>query len=206
MHYWVFLSLCIATAASPSPAVLLAIKNGAQHGIRRTLVAILGNLTAVILMALISIMGVGAILAASVTLFTLVKIMGGCYLIYLGYKAFTSKHSININADNNHQKQVSLGSLYQEAFIVSITNPKAIAFFMGLFPQFIDPKLSLVEQFPPLVLTFVGCSFFFLALYASLAASLRAYLQREHILSWFNKITGGIFIGFGSALLVSSKP
>lgn len=206
MHYWVFLSLCIATAASPGPAVMLAVKNGAQYGIKRTLVAILGNITAVSCLALISIMGVGAILAASVTLFTIVKIIGGCYLIYLGYKAFTSQRKLNINIDNKNSKPISLFSLYREAFLVSMTNPKAIAFFMGLFPQFINPHEALVPQFIPLVLTFVLCSFVFLSLYATLASSLRSFLQKEHILGWFNKITGGIFIGFGTALLVSTKP
>lgn len=203
--YLLFLSICIATAASPGPAVFLAIKNGLTHGFKRTLFAILGNLTALFIMMSISAAGLGVVILASASLFNLLKILGGLYLMYLGIKLLRSQ-PIKIDLDNPQaQPSVPLLSLYREAFLVSITNPKAIAFCTALFPQFIDPHKAIASQFLVLACTFAGCSFIFLSLYAALAAKLRPQLAKEVVLRWFNRLTGFVFVGFGLGLLAGVR-
>lgn len=203
--YLLFLSICIATAASPGPAVFLAIKNGLTHGFKRTVFAVMGNLTALFIMMSISAAGLGAIILASASLFNLLKIAGGLYLLYLGIKLLRSK-PIKIELDKAKPSETApLGSLYREAFLVSMTNPKAIAFCTALFPQFIDPHQAMVSQFLVLAGTFGACSLFFLSLYAALTAKLRPQLAKEVVLRWFNRLTGIAFMGFGIGLLAGVR-
>lgn len=203
--YFLFLSICIATAASPGPAVFLAIKNGLTHGFKRAVFAIMGNLTALFLMMGISAAGLGALILASTSLFNLLKIAGGLYLLYLGIKLLRSKPiKIALNQSQSNET-VPLLSLYREAFLVSSTNPKAIAFCTALFPQFIDPSQAMISQFAVLAGTFGACSFCFLSLYAALAAKLRPQLAKESVLRWFNRLTGLAFMGFGIGLLAGVR-
>ncbi|MFI0399992.1 MAG: LysE family translocator [Thiolinea sp.] len=205
MHYLLFLSICVATAASPGPAVFLAIKNGLTHGFKRTVFAVLGNLTALFIMMSVSAAGLGAIILASASLFNALKIAGGLYLLYLGIKLLRSK-PMKIELDKAQTSEtVPLLNLYREAFLVSITNPKAIAFCTALFPQFIDPSQPMVSQFLVLAGTFGLCSFFFLSLYAALAAKLRPQLAKEAVLRWFNRLTGLAFMGFGIGLVAGVR-
>lgn len=205
MHYFLFLSICIATVASPGPAVFLAIKNGLTHGFKRTAFAVLGNLTALFIMMMISAAGLGAIILASASLFNLLKIAGGLYLIYLGVKLLRSKPLKIELTQSKSNATVSLLQLYREAFLVSMTNPKAIAFCTALFPQFIKPNQPVVSQFIVLAGTFGACSFVFLCLYAALASKLRPQLAKETILRWFNRLTGIAFMGFGLGLLAGVR-
>ena len=205
MHYLLFLSICVATAASPGPAVFLAIKNGLTHGFKRTVFAALGKLTALFIMMSVSAAGLGAIILASASLFNALKIAGGLYLLYLGIKLLRSK-PMKIELDKAQTSEtVPLLNLYREAFLVSITNPKAIAFCTALFPQFIDPSQPMVSQFLVLAGTFGLCSFFFLSLYAALAAKLRPQLAKEAVLRWFNRLTGLAFMGFGIGLVAGVR-
>ena len=143
--YLLFLSICVATAASPGPAVFLAIKNGLMHGFKHAVFAIMGNSTALFLMLSISAAGLGALILASTSLFNLLKIAGGLYLLYLGIKLLRSKPiKIALNQSQSNET-VPLLSLYREAFLVSSTNPKAIAFCTALFPQFIDPSQAMIS-------------------------------------------------------------
>lgn len=96
---------------------------------------------------------------------------------------------------------VSRYKLLGEAYIVGVTNPKAVIFYMALFPQFIAFEHSFAKQFVLLTLTFAFLSFVALSMYA-IAANI---LMKEKVSKAFNRATGGIFIGFGLSLITSNK-
>ncbi|MBU6950290.1 MULTISPECIES: LysE family translocator [unclassified Hahella] len=205
-EYLIFLAIVATAIASPGPAVFLAVKNGAKYGLKGASVSITGNVTAVLLLAAVSALGLGSAILASATLFTIIKVLGGLYLIYLGVKAWRSTGALPIDADGEVSTLTySRWELYREGFLTGISNPKAIAFFTALFPQFIDVSKPFIQQFPPLALTFAVCSFGFLSFYAALSTRLRAYLRKEKIMNRFNKITGGVFISFGLVMAGSSR-
>ena len=198
MTYLIFLSICFVTSASPGPAVLLALKNGARFGIRKALVGVAGNISAMITLASLSAAGLGAVIMASASLFTAIKLIGGGYLIYLGIKTWRSQGSISQAAETGSKETVSL---FREAYMVGISNPKAVVFYTALFPQFIDLNRPVAPQFALLATTFAVCSFTCLSTYALLATRIRTHLGKAHISRWFQRITGGIFVGFGVGLL-----
>ncbi len=207
-EYLTFLLIVIVTTLSPGPAVLLAVTNGAIHGPRRTAVAILGNVAALMVMAAVSALGLGALLLASTTLFTAVKWIGGIYLVYLGIKIWRSKTLVfdeNV-ADRGALHTFSTSfKLFQQAFLVAIGNPKAIAFFTALFPQFIDPSLTLMPQFVLLAGTFAFFSFAFLMAYALLSSQARRWLGRPRNGKFFQRLSGGTFVGLGIGMMATQR-
>lgn len=207
-EYLLFLSITALTSASPGPAVFLALRNGAAYGLKKACAGVFGNFTAMVLMAISSAIGLSAIILASSTLFLIIKILGGCYLIYLGFKALlakpmaTDQKNIGDQFSRNQRKSFSI---YKEAFWVGMGNPKAIVFFTALFPQFIDPSKDFLREFIPLLLGFSFFSLFFLILYAAIASHLHLYIKNSAVANWLNKVTGAIFVGFGGAIFAFNK-
>ena len=204
VEYIIFLSISAATSFSPGPAVFLSIRNGATYGLGKAFYGVLGNTSGVIILATASALGLSTILLASSALFLSVKILGGCYLIYLGIKIWSSKNSFEaIPMEGNQIASESRSnlSIYREGFLVCLTNPKAIVFFTALFPQFIDPSENFTAQFLTLLIGFLIQSIFCMTSYAALSSKLHLKLGDTDVARWLNKITGAIFVVFGAAIM-----
>ncbi len=133
MDYLLFFTICVVATFSLGPAVLLAIKNSASYGVGRSITGILGNVAAMMTMASLSALGLGAVLAASESLFVVVKIVGSVYLVYLGIKTWLSTLPDTDNLDSSCKEKCNK-HLFIEAYLVGITNPKALVFYSALFP------------------------------------------------------------------------
>ncbi|MCC5810187.1 MAG: LysE family translocator [Ectothiorhodospiraceae bacterium] len=206
IDYIVFLGICVVATISPGPAVFLAIKNSLQSGTKKALVGVYGNVLAMLTLASISAAGLGAVILASSTLYTAIKIIGGVYLIYLGLKIFCSaSRPINEGEETYANVSPKKSILFREAYFIGVSNPKAIAFYTALFPQFINLHEPVFPQFVLLSVTFAICSFAALMAYVFVAGKLKIYLQKENVSLWFNRITGGVFLGFGVAILSNNK-
>lgn len=201
--YLIFITLAFTITAIPGPAVVLTIKNSLRYGCKAAIANIFGNFTAMVLLATLSALGLGAVIMASSTLFSAVKVFGCIYLIYLGIKAWRTPP---VKSDTQHQVQGKsnreFASVFKEGFLVGLSNPKAIAFFTALFPQFIDQSRAFIPQFLTLIITIEGISFFVLLGYALLSSRAAPYLSKDDRLNIFNKVSGSAFIGFGVALLL----
>tara|TARA_B110000902_G_scaffold131877_1_gene153140 strand:- start:149 stop:778 length:630 start_codon:yes stop_codon:yes gene_type:complete len=204
VEYFVFLSISAATSFSPGPAVFLSIRNGATYGLGKAFYGVLGNTSGIILLATASALGLSAVILASSTAFLAIKILGGCYLIYLGIKIWLSKGSfepIPLVSNGKPTKERGKLSIYKEGFLVCITNPKAIVFFTALFPQFIDPSKSFTGQFLTLLTGFLIQSVLCMTSYAALSSKLHLKLGSTNLAQWINKFTGAVFIVFGAAIM-----
>ncbi|TDO99721.1 LysE family translocator [Marinomonas balearica] len=117
---------------SPGPAVLLALYNGAVNGVKVVVSSALGNILGLLVLSSCSISGLSALLLTSATLFTIVKIIGASYLIYLGLKqiraTFKGKKDIQFVKEERSKSYVAY---FKEGFFVAVTNPKPILFFCG---------------------------------------------------------------------------
>ncbi len=198
--YLVYVLLAFTIVAIPGPAVVLTIRNSLKYGPKVAIVNICGNFVAMVLLAVISAVGLGAVILASSSLFQALKVLGCLYLVYLGIKAWRAEASTDFNGNNGICER-SLLSVFREGFGVGVANPKAIAFFTALFPQFVDPTRAFVPQFVTLILTIEGISFLVLGGYALCASLVAAWLSTHKVMGVFNKLAGTAFIGFGAALL-----
>jgi threonine/homoserine/homoserine lactone efflux protein len=205
MELLVFLAITATASLLPGPAVFTAIKNAVQFGYWRAVNGVLGNCAALLTLYFISAVGLGALMLSSVLIFTLMKVAGGLYLIYLGVKALRNKGGKMSLSGPVIGEAVSGFDMFRESYFVGMSNPKAIAFATALLPQFIDTSRPVVSQF--IVLSFISsaASFVVLATYAAMAAQAADKITSEKVQRWFHRITGGVFIGFGAVLALGSS-
>ena len=200
--YLLYLSISIAASISFGPSVLLAASNGLNFGRRKALFGVLGHISALFLLALVSISGLGAILLTSTIAFTVIKYLGAAYLIYIGIKILRSNSQWILQQQN--QEIPAKRVLYKQSFIMGLSNPKALIFFSSLFPQFINTELALAPQFFLLVGTSLINGFVFTFAYALVGFKCKNLLLNTVNGRWFSRLVGSFFIGFG-ALLTSIK-
>jgi homoserine/homoserine lactone efflux protein len=199
---WLIYSVvAITNIISPGPAIILAINNSLSYGIKSVFISSLGNLSGLLILSSVAMLGLGAILQTSGLLFNILKFVGACYLIYLGIKKLKSNNILTDNIVGVVATPKSKRQLYKEGFLIAATNPKAILFFTALFPMFINSKTSIGPQFFILTSTFMLYSFISLLSYGVLSKSIKYWLYSGNRMVWFHKITGGIFISMGLGLL-----
>ena len=188
-----FVAATVVMLAIPGPTILLVIGQSLGAGRRAALPLVagvaLGDLTAITL----SLAGLGALLAASATLFTVLKFAGAGYLVWLGVKLWRAPVSAEAAAP------VSARRAMRDAYVVTALNPKGIAFFVAFVPLFIDAGAPFVPQAALLVATFVGLAAVNAAIYALLAAHLSGAVRRPGVRRAFNRGGGTVLIGAGLA-------
>ncbi|XPV70510.1 MAG: LysE family translocator [Halarcobacter sp.] len=186
---------------SPGPAIVLAIVNGIRTDMRTVAITSFANILGLFILSTASILGLGAILTTSATLFMIVKIIGAFYLIYLGFKFIRNNGIINIEDVNEEKNKKTKKVYFFESFILAITNPKPILFFTAIFPQFLDLNSSITIQFFIMTGIFLIISFSSLCTYGYLSKRSKAYLTDKNRMNLINKLTGGLFFFMGFALL-----
>ena len=194
---------------SPGPAILLAISNSLQYGIKKVLLSSLGNITGLFILSSAAVLGLGAVLKTSTTLFLVLKVVGALYLVYLGVKQWRSKTNLFAKNQNKEKKLKNNKYFFLEGFLIAMTNPKAILFFTALFPQFINLQSDFVPQFLIMTFTFMLMSFLVLNIYGLLAFKAKKWFSTVKRVRWFNRIVGSLYIFIGLALLkvrLESRP
>ncbi len=204
MDYLLFLFICIVATLSPGPAVFLVVKNTSIYGVKKAVAGIFGNVSSMMTMAALSSAGLTAVIISSEYLYFALKIAGGSYLIYLGIKYWISGRK-SAAISNEVARAKSSTKLYLEAYLVGVTNPKAIVFYTALFPQFINVGQPVIPQFLELSLTFAFLSFVALMFYSLITAKLSSVFNRNGASKIINKIAGTVFVGFGISLFSSHK-
>lgn len=189
-----FLLATMVMLAIPGPTILLVIGQSLGAGRRHALPLVagvaLGDLTAMTL----SLAGLGALLAASATAFTLLKWAGAAYLVYLGVRLWRA--SVSAQAAPPLRAQAA----FQQAYVVTALNPKGIAFFVAFVPQFISASAPFLAQAVVLIASFVTLAALNALLYALLAGQLSSLVRRPAVRRGFNRAGGGVLVGAGLTL------
>lgn len=200
--YLLFLAVAALTVLSPGPGVLMTITNALRFGFKGTVGGIFGIAAGAFLVAGISATALGAVLAASAVAFTIMKFIGAAYLIYLGVKLWKAPPP---SFDNRATHEARWSRRFAEGLSLQLTNPKAIFFFLSVFPQFIDPGASYKVQFLLLVVTYAFLVVGIHTLYALFAHQARGWLTSERGGRLLNKAGGATFMCFGAALAAARK-
>lgn len=200
--YLLFLLIAMITILSPGPGVILTLTNTIRFGSKNALQGILGIAFGTFIIAGVSATSLGILLATSALAFTVMKLIGAAYLIYLGIKLWRSP-PLQVKIDEKSTKNKRL--LFIEGMTLQLTNPKAIFFFISVFPQFINFNVSSTVQFLTLVVTYSSLVIIIHLLYSLAAKSARAWFTTAKGSNWLNKISGSTFMCFGIGLGVASK-
>ncbi len=202
-----FMGVITALIAFPGPSALLCMSHGVLHGHRKAALTVVGGAVAAMCLMTLSSLGLGALMAASQEAFTLVKLLGAGYLIYLGVQAWRSTASA-VQADAQVAGGTisrSGGSLFRTGFMVGISNPKDLLFFAALFPNFIQLDQPQLIQFVVLGGSWFVMDCLIMFLYAVAGTRISPWFARGHNLKRFNRATGSLFIAAGGILAGSSR-
>lgn len=193
MEFQVWLAFAAASTALlliPGPTVLLVLSYAISQGKRVALATAAGVAFGDLIAMSVSLAGLGALVLASATLFTVLKWIGAAYLIYLGITLFRNASNASLGEAEDVAK-ISAVKVFGHATAVTALNPKSIVFFMAFVPQFIIVDNPLISQFMILVATFVGLAGINALAYALLADKLRTKIVRPSVLAWLSR-SGGI--------------
>ncbi|MGQ5719602.1 LysE family translocator [Hyphomicrobiales bacterium] len=194
--WFAFTAASIVLLVIPGPTILLVVSYALGQGWRTAVPmaagVALGDFTAMTL----SMLGIGALLAASATIFTIVKWLGAAYLIWLGIKLFRSGATMQAEA---RTADVSPLKMLTHAWLVTSLNPKSITFFVAFLPQFLNRHGDFWTQMLIFEATFLVLSFSNAFLYAFAAHRARSLFKSPRILRAFNRTGGTLLIGAGVA-------
>jgi len=195
----IFLPACFALNCAPGPNNMLAFSNGARLGFLPGLVGGLGRMPAFALLILITIVGLGTVLATSATAFTLVKIAGAIYLVYVGIQ-FWRKAKALAEAQS---RDSALKALMRRDFLIAISNPKAIAIFTAFFPQFIDASTPAWSQLATMGGAFLLLEAVAVLIYVLAGVLLGKALKSGRVFTHLNRLVGGVLIASGVSMALS---
>ena len=189
-----FSAASIVLLLIPGPTILLVISYALGQGWRVALPmaagVALGDFTAMTL----SMLGIGALLMASATIFTVLKWIGAAYLIWLGVKLFRAGGSFETKA---RTEATSPLKMLAHAWLITALNPKSITFFVAFLPQFLDTKAPFLPQMLIFETTFLTLAFLNAFGYALVASKARNLFRSERAIRAFNRTGGTLLIGAG---------
>ncbi len=201
---WVAYTLAASVVlAIPGPTILLVLVQSLEHGRRAALPLVAGVALGDFIAVTGSLLGLGIILAASATLFTLLKWAGAVYLIYLGLRMW--QRPLSLTEVKEGKVEAPAGKLFRHACLVTALNPKGIIFFMAFVPQFIDPAADPNLQLALMAITFLTLAVINAALYACFASRVRDWLRRPKALRWLQRGGGSALVGAGMLTALAER-
>lgn len=200
--YSVFLLVASVTVLSPGPGVVMSLTNALRYGLRGTIGGNLGIAVGALVVAAISATSLGALLATSALAFTVLKLVGATYLLYLGVRLWRAPP---FRFADQPAHAATFGRRFLEGLSLQLTNPKAIFFFLSVFPQFIDPEANYSIQFAALVLTYSGLVLVIHCTYALFARRAKHWLTSERGGGAVNRAASATFVVFGAMLAMAHR-
>lgn len=198
--WWLFVAMTFVVSATPGPNMLLVMSHSARFGLRSAVATMCGCMTSLLAMMSISAAGMGVLLHAFPAVFDAMRLAGAAYLAYLGIQGWRAPVTDATEAGVATAPRQTNAQLYRQGALVAASNPKAILFAAAFFPQFLNPALPQLGQFAILLSTFAAIEVSWYLVYAVSGHKLSHYLRQARVMKVFNRVTGGIFVGFAALM------
>jgi threonine/homoserine/homoserine lactone efflux protein len=197
-----FIGIAAVVIVVPGPDTAIVTKNAVLHGRRAALGTAFGVETGLAVWTVASALGVASIVRASDTAFTVLKLIGGAYLVWLGVQALLAARRGGSHRDPETARRARLDGRggFRQGLLSDLANPKIGAFFTGLLPQFAGPGHSVLLPFLALGGLFVLMTMVWLCSYALVAVKASEVLRRRRVSAAIDGLSGVILIGFGVRL------
>ncbi|MGE0349628.1 homoserine/homoserine lactone efflux protein [Hydrogenophaga sp.] len=209
LHVWfAYFAASWAIALSPGSGAVLSMTHGLAHGVKKTSATIAGLQLGLSVILLVAGVGVGALLLASATAFTVVKFAGAGYLIWLGLRQWRARDGVmpeSGEAAPSPGGEPSARERFVTGFFTNVTNPKGIVFMVAVLPQFIDPQRVLWLQLLILLLTTIVVDLIVMHGYAFLASRAQRWLATARARRAQNRVFGGVLMAMGASLLLVKR-
>ncbi len=200
-----FVAASTALLLIPGPTVLLVLSYALSQGRSVAVASAIGVATGDLIAMTASLAGLGALVATSASLFTVLKWIGALYLVWLGFKLLRAAPSSGLIATAQPGK-VPSRRVFGHNAVVTALNPKSLAFFTAFVPQFIVPTAPLIPQFAVMIATFVSLAAINSLAYALLADRLRTTIGKPSVLRGLTRAGGATLIGMGVLTALMRRP
>jgi len=202
MHLWAFMAIAIVIIVVPGPDMALVTRNALLFGRGPALATALGVCTGLTVWTVASAFGVAAVIHASAIAFTVLKLAGGAYLVWLGIEAL---RTAGRHAELPPRRPVDGARGFRQGVTSNLANPKIAVVFTSLVPQFVDPGEPLLVPFLVLGSIFVALTLAWLCAYAVAASRASGILQRPRMRLALDRLTGVVLIALGLRLATERR-
>ena len=202
---WLFVLSGLLLNVTPGPDTLYIVGRSSSQGWRAGAVAALGIGTGALVHICAAALGLSALLAASATAFTVVKIVGAAYLVYVGISLIRSKGPTQSAPSASANRPAPLRGIFFQGFLTNVLNPKVALFFLAFLPQFVTadaPSKPLAFLFLGAIFDFNGTLWNLLVAWSTARISSRL-AAGDAFRKWFNRCVGSIFVVVGIRLALA---
>lgn len=205
VHWTTFFSAVILLNLAPGPDIAFILGQTAKGGRRAGFAAMFGIWTGAFMHVLMAAVGLSAILATSAIAFSIVKVVGAVYLIWLGLGALRSKGG-SFLADSNSQA-ISTQQIFRQGMVVAVLNPKVAVFFLAFLPQFVVAGAGPVwaQLFLHGSLIILIAAFIEPPIVIAGARLVRLLRSSKRLGTWLDRSLGAMFVGLGIRLALSEQ-
>jgi threonine/homoserine/homoserine lactone efflux protein len=189
-----YLGVIVVLTITPGPDMVLVLRNGIRGGSAAAWATGLGCCTGIAVHAALAVLGLSAILAASSEAFTVVKLAGAAYLVFLGIQAIVGSGRVLAGHDDAPRPA---GSPYRQGLLTNLLNPKIALLFLTLLPQFVANGEPRVATTAVLAAVFLASAVAWWRAFSLLVGPLGRFLSRPRVVAWFERGTGALLVAIG---------
>lgn len=202
-----FIGVAAIVIVVPGPDTAVVTKNVLVHGRRVAFGTSLGVSTGLAVWTLAAALGVASVVRASYVAFTVLKLIGALYLVWLGLQALRAARHAGSDARPSPAGNPAMSALggFRQGLLSDLANPKIGIFFTSLLPQFVDPGHPVLLPFIALGAVFVAMTVVWLSVYCVVAARAAQTLQRPRVKAALDRVTGVVLISLGLRLAIEHR-
>ena len=199
-----FFGLSLLLGFTPGPDNIFVLLQSATQGRKAGFVVTLGLCAGLVVHTLAVALGLAAVFAASATAFTVLKVVGALYLTYLAWQAFRAPAG---TLAAPVEQQPDLRRIFLRGWVMNLTNPKIVFFFLALLPQFVHAERGpIATQIGVLGAIFIGSTLITFGAIAWFSATVSTRLRRSPAAQlWLNRMAGTVFLGMAARLAMAER-
>jgi threonine/homoserine/homoserine lactone efflux protein len=195
-HLWLFLLGSVVITLVPGADMALITRQVLTRGRAAAQATVFGNLSGLVVHATALAVGLSALLVASATAYTAVKLAGAAYLVYLGVQSLLDARRTRTTVEQQPVRRPR-GNAYLAGLISTVLNPKPALFFLSYLPQFINRDHAVVPQVAFLAGIHIVIGFVWLSIYASLVSRLQTAITRPRVKAAMERVSGAVLVALG---------
>jgi len=195
-----FAGVSLLLAVTPGPDMAVVTKNALAHGRRGVVLTTSGIGLALVVWVTATAIGLSALLRTSGGVLFALKLVGACYLAYLGIRALLDSRERPSDLMAGVPAAARAGSVFRQGFLSAISNPKLGVFFVTFLPQFVLPGQPVLARLLELGVTFAVIGWIWMNVYGIFVTRLRDVITTPRVRQWMQRVTGVVLLGFGARL------
>jgi len=195
-----FAGVSLLLAVTPGPDMAVVTRNALAHGRRGVVLTTSGIALALVIWVTATAVGLSALLRASGEVLFLLKIVGACYLAYLGVRTLLESRAQPADLLAATPPEAPAHAVFRQGFLSAVSNPKLGVFFVTFLPQFVLPGQAVLPRLLELGVTFAVIGWLWMNLYGLFVTRLRQVITAPRVRQWMQRVTGVVLLGFGARL------